>query len=188
MRCESANAILPFPLGGDGYVSSWLQVQVSKEQTGFDTRSCDQTFAKKQRHSVLILTFGMWTCVADFLPSYMQILLQFFQLCTGDLAGFTSWARASYIYLWMVDIITRRKWFWQSSIHCTALLLPGSDIRLRSWPPLVVKYPIAAVIRKDGINHILQPNLDMTISSQAPLESSFHFGKISCVLNITPLT
>lgn len=79
------------------------------------------TKALPESFAVLILTFGMWIWVADFLPSYMQILLQFFQLCAGDLAGFRSWARASYIYPWMADLITRGKWFWQShTLHGTA--------------------------------------------------------------------
>lgn len=71
--------------------------------------------------AVLILTFGMWICVADFLPSYVLILLQLFQLCAGGQVVCTSWAIASYIYPWMADLIIRKKLVWQSNtLHGTA--------------------------------------------------------------------
>lgn len=161
VRCESANAILPSPLGEMDVYPADYTCRLARSKLASTPQAV--TKALPESFAVLILTFGMWIWVADFLPSYMQILLQFFQLCAGDLAGFRSWARASFIYPWMADLIARGNGS-GNLIHCMALLPPGADISLRSWLPLVVKYPIAAVIKTNGINPILQPNLDMNIS------------------------
>lgn len=169
LSCESASAILPSPLGGDGYVSSRLQVQVSKEQAGFGAQSYDQTFAKK--HCCAHCHF--WDVnMCDWFPSLLrQILLQFFQLCA--LIQLDSQAGQEQA----IPILERQTSLQEGNgsgnlIHWMALLLPGSDIPPRSWLPLVVKYPIAVVIGTNGINHILQPNLDMNIS---PPGSSWKF-------------
>lgn len=113
--------------------------------------------------AVLILAFGMWICVADFLPSNLQIFLQFFQLCAAiQLDSQAGQEQAKSILEWQTSLQEGNGS--GNLIHCMALLLPGSDISLKSWLPLVVKYPIAVVIRTNGINHILQPNLDMNTS------------------------
>lgn len=121
--------------------------------------------------AVLIVTFGMWICATDFLPSYVQILLQFFQLCTLiQLDSQAGQEQAIPILEWQTSLQEGNGS--GNLIHWMALLLPGSDIPPRSWLPLVVKYPIAVVIGTNGINHILQPNLDMNIS---PPGSSWKF-------------
>lgn len=167
MSCKSAIVIqmksppLPSPLKWGGYSYSWLQVQASKEQAGFDTRSCDQTPAKKQRYTNSC--FGMQIRAADFLPSHTQILLQLFQLCAviqSDLQA--AQEKAISILGWETSL--KEGSGTSNPRHCTVLLSPGSDIKPRPWLHVVVKYPVAVVIRTNGINPVLWPNLNVNFS------------------------
>lgn len=119
VRCESANAILPSPLGGDGCVSSWLHVQVSKEQTGFNTPSCDQSLARKLccAHSHFWnVNMGSWfpsLLRADPSPVFSAV------------CWWSSWIHKlgkSKLYLSLNGRPHyKRKWLWQShTLHGTA--------------------------------------------------------------------
>lgn len=48
--------------------------------------------------------------------------------------------------------------------HCSVLLSPGSGIKPRPWLPVVVKHPATVLLKTNGINIILWPNLNMNVS------------------------
>lgn len=120
MSRESAGVIqmrrppLPSPLRWAGCGCSWLQVQASKKQAAQDTRSRSQSRAKKQHF--VNSCFGMCQCVADFLSSHMQILLQLFWPC----AVIQSDSQAVSILGWQTSLKRRKRnrGIWRIALHC----------------------------------------------------------------------
>lgn len=160
-QCDSKEKP-PLPsLKWAGYSHGWLQVQASKEQAGFHTRSCEQTPAKKQHYANS--RFGMWIHAADFLPSHTQTL-QLFRLCAVIQSDSQAeQEQAISILGWEASL--KEGSSTNNLTQCTALLFPGPDTKPMPWLPVVIKYPEADVIRTNDTNSILWPNLDMNISS-----------------------
>lgn len=132
-------------------------MQAGKKQAARDTRSRGQTRAKKLHFANSC--FGMCRRVADFLSSHTQILLQLFWPCAVNQSDAqAAQEQAISILGWQTSLkegsgtgdLSRR----------AALLSAGSDTKPRPCLPAA----ILVLIRTNGINPILQPNLNIHFS------------------------
>lgn len=86
-----------------------------------------------------------------------------------------------YIHPWMGNLIKRRKRYRQSECIALCSCLQDQIYKPRPWWPVVVKYPVAVVMRTNGISLLFSQISTWISLHQALLEGSF--GKTSCVLN-----
>lgn len=128
----------------DMYPADYRSRLVRSKLASFDTQSCDQSFAKSLCSFSLLECEYVW--LISFPPTCRSFSSSFSCELVIQLDSQAGQEQAISILEWQISLQEGNGS--GNLTHCMALLLPGSDISLRSRLPLVVKYPIAVVIEQ----------------------------------------